>query len=149
MWLARIPQQELNPSGFKRGFEPSHGKTNKMACAPSTDQPRHPPSLISVFAVHSMGAKDPSFLHADSEDSWLDWADAQADPILRWVHMPFCWFLSWGGSVHPCTVQSCLLIEVSFLLRTFKNYMLTLPHPYPSMTTGTGTFDPCSKCKSI
>ena len=36
-------------------------------------------------------AKDPSFLHADSED-WSDWADAQADPSLRWVHMPFCWF---------------------------------------------------------
>ena len=26
-----------------------------------------------------------------SED-WLDWADAQADPSLRWAHMPFCWF---------------------------------------------------------
>ena len=33
-------------------------------------------------------AKDPSFLHADSED-WSDWTDAQADPSLR---MPFCWF---------------------------------------------------------
>ena len=35
-------------------------------------------------------AKDPSFLHADSED-WSDWADAQADLSLHWVHMPFCW----------------------------------------------------------
>ena len=34
-------------------------------------------------------AKDPSFLHADSED-WSDWADAQADLSLRWAHMPFC-----------------------------------------------------------
>ena len=33
--------------------EPRHDKTNKMACAPSedSDQPRHPPSLIRVFAV--------------------------------------------------------------------------------------------------
>ena len=33
--------------------EPSHDKTNKMACAPSEDpdQPGHPPSLIRVFAV--------------------------------------------------------------------------------------------------
>ena len=32
-------------------------------------------------------AKNPSFLHADSED-WSDWADLS----LRWAHMPFCWF---------------------------------------------------------
>ena len=41
-------------------------------CAPSEDldQSGHPPSLIRVFAVRSMGvAKDPSFLRADSEDS--------------------------------------------------------------------------------
>ena len=23
---------------------------------------------------------------------WSDWADAQADLSLHWVHMPFCWF---------------------------------------------------------
>ena len=34
-------------------IEPSHDKTNKMTCAPSedSDQPRHLPSLIRVFAV--------------------------------------------------------------------------------------------------
>ena len=36
-------------------------------------------------------AKQPSFLHADSED-WSDWADAQADPSLCWAHMSLCWF---------------------------------------------------------
>ena len=30
-------------------------------------------------------AKDPMFLHADSED-WSDWADAQSDLSLRWAH---------------------------------------------------------------
>ena len=49
-------------------FEPPHDKTNKMARAPSkdSDQPRHSPSLIRVFAVRSMGSK--GFLHADSEN---------------------------------------------------------------------------------
>ena len=39
-------------------FEPSHDKTNKMACAPreDTDQSGHPPSLIRVFAVRLMGS---------------------------------------------------------------------------------------------
>ena len=39
-------------------YEPPHDKTNKMACAPSedSDQPGHPPSLIRVFVVHSMGS---------------------------------------------------------------------------------------------
>ena len=36
-------------------------------------------------------AKNPSFLHADSE-LWSDWMDAQADPSLCWAHMPLCWF---------------------------------------------------------
>ena len=35
-------------------FEPLHDKTNKMACAPSeySDQPGHPPSLISLRCPH-------------------------------------------------------------------------------------------------
>ena len=36
-------------------------------------------------------AKDPSFLHADSEDSDHR-ADAQAGLSLRWAQMPYCWF---------------------------------------------------------
>ena len=52
-------------------FEPPRDKTNKITCAPSedSDQPGHPPSLIRVFACAQWVAKDPSFLHADSEDS--------------------------------------------------------------------------------
>ena len=39
-------------------YEPPHAKTNKMACAPreDSDRPGHPPSLIRVFAVRSMGS---------------------------------------------------------------------------------------------
>ena len=39
-------------------FELHCDKTYKMACAHSedSDQPGHPPSLISVFAMHLMGS---------------------------------------------------------------------------------------------
>ena len=42
--------------------EPPQDKISKMACAPSedSDQPGHPPSLIRVFAVHSMGIRGPN-----------------------------------------------------------------------------------------
>ena len=35
-------------------FEPPHDKINEMACAPSkdSDQPVHPPSLISLRCPH-------------------------------------------------------------------------------------------------
>ena len=38
--------------------EPPRDKTNKMICAPNedSDHPGHPPSLIRVFAVRSMGS---------------------------------------------------------------------------------------------
>ena len=55
----------------KKHFEPPHDKTNKMTFVPSkdSDQPKHPPSLIRVFAVRSMGSLGPSLLQADSADS--------------------------------------------------------------------------------
>ena len=39
-------------------IEQPHHKTNKIICVPSedSDQPGHPPSLIRVLAVHSMGS---------------------------------------------------------------------------------------------
>ena len=46
----------------------------------------------SVFACAQWVAKDPSFLHADSED-WSDWADAQADLSLCWAHSHFVGFV--------------------------------------------------------
>ena len=44
---------------------PPHDKTNKMACAPSEDSGQSGHSSLSAQWV----AKDPSFIHADSEDS--------------------------------------------------------------------------------
>ena len=39
-------------------YEPRHGKTNKVTVRASedSDQPGHPPSLIRVFAVRSVGS---------------------------------------------------------------------------------------------
>ena len=47
----------------KKHFEPPHDKTNKMTFVPSedSDQPRHPPSLIRVFAVRSMNTLGHNF----------------------------------------------------------------------------------------
>ena len=44
-----------------KAIEPEQDKTNKMKSAhgEDADQPRHPPNLIRVFAVHSMGSHGP------------------------------------------------------------------------------------------
>ena len=72
----------VNCQCYGRIFELQYDTTNKMACAPSknSDQPGHPPSLISLHC-----AKDPRFLHVDSEDFYQ----------TGWT---CCWFWSCGGS---------------------------------------------------
>ena len=86
-------------------LEPRHYKTNKRSVRPAKTQislgirPVWSESLLYAQWV----AKDPSFLHADSED-WSDWADAQADDwsdwayaladlSLRWAHTHFVGFV--------------------------------------------------------
>ena len=75
-------------------IEPLHDKTNKMACAPSEDSDQHgdPPSLIRVFSVRMKKACVLSYQLSTQRMHLSDWADAQADLILRWAHMPFYWF---------------------------------------------------------
>ena len=60
-------------------------QNQQSECAPNedSDQPRHPPSLITAFAVRSWVAKDPRFHHADSKDS------EQTGLCLRWAHTHF------------------------------------------------------------
>ena len=50
-------------------LEPQYNKTNKMSSAPrkDSDQSSHPHSLISLLCAQCE-AKDPRFLHVDSED---------------------------------------------------------------------------------
>ena len=79
-----------------RKYELVHDKTNKMACAPSedSDQPGHLSSLISLRCALNGFLRIQAFFMwtAKTLIIWSDWADAQADLNLRWVHMPFCWF---------------------------------------------------------
>ena len=59
-WMLLIPSTfgALGRLCFVIMVFPAHDKTNKMACAPSKDSdlPGHPPSLIRVFALRSMGS---------------------------------------------------------------------------------------------
>ena len=46
----------------------------------------------SVFAVRMKKAWVFSYQLSAQRRLWSDWADARADPSLRWAHMPFRWF---------------------------------------------------------
>ena len=74
--------------------EPAHNKPNKMTrtLSEDSDQPGHPPSLIRVFAVHMKKNVGSLASHKAHSKDWSDWADAQADLSLRWVHKSFSWF---------------------------------------------------------
>ena len=64
-------------------------------CAPSedSDQPGHPPSLISVFAVRMKKSWVLSYPLSAQRRLWLVWADAQAALSLRWAHSHFVGFV--------------------------------------------------------
>ena len=72
-------------------YEPRHDKTNKVSVRPAkTDQPGHPPSLSYSSLCAQWVAKDPRFLHADSEES---------DQTGR---MPRLICLRWGAHIFCC-----------------------------------------------
>ena len=75
-------------------YEPPHDKTNKMTMRPAKIQISL--GIRPVWSETSLCAqrvaKDPSFLHADSED-WSDREDAQADVSLPWAHSHFVGFV--------------------------------------------------------
>ena len=60
MWdlIVSVPDHCLSFYFSLRPFEPKHGKTRKMICAPSedSDQTAHPSSPTRVFAVCSVGS---------------------------------------------------------------------------------------------
>ena len=67
-------------------------------CAPSedSDQPRHPASLVRVFAVHSMGSTGPKVSSCGQRRLRSDWVDAEADLSLCWARTHFVGFvMSW------------------------------------------------------
>ena len=71
-------------------------------CAPSedSDQPGHPPSLIRVFAVHSIGSLGPKVSSCGQRRLWSDWADVFAGRTVILL------VLSWGGSFDDCHSDS-------------------------------------------
>ena len=78
----------------ERKYEPRQDKTNKMSVRPAKTQISL--GIRPVWSESSLCAqwvaKDPRFLHGDSED-WSDWVYAQADLSLRWAHTRFIDFV--------------------------------------------------------
>ena len=87
VWQHIMPGQQI--------YEPPLDKTNNMACAPSedSDQPGHSPSLIRFFTVRMKKAWVLRYPMSTQRRLWSDWADAQADQSLRWVHSHFVDFV--------------------------------------------------------
>ena len=70
-------------------------QNQRSECAPSedSDQPWHPPSLIRFFAIHMKKTWVLRYPFSAQRRLWSDWADAQADLSLCWVHIPFLDFV--------------------------------------------------------
>ena len=76
-----------------------HDKINKMTCAPSEDSDQ--PGLSSLSTWRNIGPLTTYWVH--SEDS--DWADAQADLLLRKLHV-ILFALSCGGTSNDINKKS-------------------------------------------
>ena len=89
MWKGKMKKECKNIHSTLAN-EPHCDKTNKLSVRPTKTQINL--GIRPVWSESSLCAqwvaKDPRFLHADSED-WSDWADAQADLSLRWAHTHF------------------------------------------------------------
>ena len=44
--------------------------------------------------------------HWAHREDWSDWADAQADLSLLWVHMPLCWFRHEAAQINDTPQES-------------------------------------------
>ena len=122
-------------------IEPPHDKTNKMIVRPAKTQISL--GIRPVWSESSLCAqwvaKDPVFLHADSED-WSDWADAQADLSLRWAHTHFVGFVMLR-LIFSCTAETPAILVHQQNPGTHptlrgrckrKNVTHFLPYPRPS-----------------
>ena len=95
IWTTRNIVPEA-PNSQKKKNEPRHDRTNKVTVRPAKTQISL--GICPVWSESSLCAqwvaKDPRFLHVDSDDSgWSDWADAQADLSLRWAQSHFVGFV--------------------------------------------------------
>ena len=78
-------------------YEPRHDKTNKMVVRPAkTRISLGIRPVWSVFAARMKKSWVLSYPLSAQRRLWSDWADAQADPSLRWAHTHFVGFvMSW------------------------------------------------------
>ena len=113
-----------------------HYLCSKKACAPSedSDQPGHLPSLIRVFPVSMKKACVLSCPFSAQQRLWSDWADAQADPSLRWAHMPFSWF---------CHALAHILMSSAFRKSVFGAYF---SNKYPDQPAKLGSIAQLVAC---
>ena len=91
--LVMLKPRLIFHSYYKRKNQMSHlmTKLTKWSVRPAKTQ-------ISQFDqsshMRSVGSWGPNVSSCGQLRLWSNWADLS----LRWAHMPFCWFLSWGGS---------------------------------------------------
>ena len=103
--------------------------------SPSEDsnQPGHPPSLISLRCPHEE-TLGPSYPLSAQRRLWSDWVDSQADLSLRWAHTHFVGFVvSWLIYMYKETryttksnVNFCGFSRRFLKLLIFKNVILTV-----------------------
>ena len=120
-------------------LQEGHGNLSRSTTKPTkwdvrpanSDQPRHLPSLIRVFAVRMKKAWVLCYPLSTQRRLWSDWADAQADLNLRWVHMSFCWFWRAGQFIDNEVANlplSCKILPYLFLIiKTQRMLRFTIP----------------------
>ena len=106
-WLINTKLTHYN---FK-WYEPRHDKTNNVAVCPAKTQ-------ISLFACAQWVAKDPSFLHTDSEDS----DQTERMPRLIWARLAHSHFVDF--------VMSRLILNGQFLFRIICTKLIVRHHSY-------------------
>ena len=84
--------------------------TNWRAPSEDSDQPRHPPDLIRVFAVRSMGSQDPNASSCGQRKLWSDCVDAHTDLVFARCQRSFCWF-SPGATHFVSLLKACYMLD--------------------------------------
>ena len=102
-------------------IESYNDKTNKVAVHPVKTQIGL--GISPVWSESSLCAqwiaKDPSFLHADSED-WSDWVDTQADLSLRWAHNHIVGFVTRWLILYPFVILTIRWLNYHSVLTICK-----------------------------
>ena len=93
-------------------------QNQQCGCAPSedSDQPGHPPSLISLHCPHEESSSL-CYPLSTQQRLWSDWADAQADLCLHWVHSHFVGFVMSQLSFVFILVEE---LDLVCAIKTFK-----------------------------